>query len=432
MNGPRFSLIIPTRERASTLKYTIAACLMQDYRDYEIVVCDNCSSPETKAVVDSFASPQIVYHRSPTPLSMGENWNLAYSKSSGQYVTYIGDDDALMPHAFSALDSFLKHYPARAMRWNCAVYSWPNIARADFADYLALSLQHGYRPIDGRQAIKDVLAGREPATILPNIYHGCASRAVLEDIRTRGGQVFASFYCDTYSSFAIAHASGEYVSLDAPLSISGFSASSNNIAFNFMRGKNEKAKIYKHENALGGLRVHPIVPDIHTDFVPVADSFLTAKDTLFPDDDDLTLDRRAMISRFLATPPIDTLDDWPPVVAELRRSVSDDPELLRWFEDQVRDFTPVAQIRKDFKAPFEAVYEDSMHLFPSRYGVTDVEGATKLAARLLGYRGDAAISNESAGAFARKIALLRRKLLLKWLHYRAGTGAAPLSSSQPA
>ena len=432
MSGPKFSVIIPTRERADTLRYTLQTCLDQDFESYEIVVCGNCSSPETKAVVDSFASPRIVYHRSPTPLSMGENWNLAYSKSSGQYVTFIGDDDALMPFAFSALDSFLKREPARAMRWNCAVYSWPNNARADLADYLGLSFLRGRRRIDGRQAIKDVLAGRDSATILPNVYHGCASRDVLEDIRTRSGHVFASFHCDTFSSFAIAHSAGEYVSFDAPLSISGFSASSNNIAFNFMRGKSELTRLHKDENALGGLRLHPIVPDIHTDFVPVADSFLTAKDALFPDDDDLTLDRRAMISRFLAAPPIDTLDDWPPVVAELRRSVSDDPELLRWFEDKVREVAPVAQTRRDFKAPFEAVYEDSMHLFPSRYGVSDVEGATRLAARLLGYRGDAAISSEPAGAFARKITLHRRKLLLKWLHYRAGTGAAPLSSSQPA
>ena len=432
MSGPKFSVIIPTRERADTLRYTLQTCLDQDFESYEIVVCGNCSSPETKAVVDSFASPRIVYHRSPTPLSMGENWNLAYSKSSGQYVTFIGDDDALMPFAFSALDSFLKREPARAMRWNCAVYSWPNNARADLADYLGLSFLRGRRRIDGRQAIKDVLAGRDSATILPNVYHGCASRDVLEDIRTRSGHVFASFHCDTFSSFAIAHSAGEYVSFDAPLSISGFSASSNNIAFNFMRGKSELTRLHKDENALGGLRLHPIVPDIHTDFVPVADSFLTAKDALFPDDDDLTLDRRAMISRFLAAPPIDTLDDWPPVVAELRRSVSDDPELLRWFEDKVREVAPVAQTRRDFKAPFEAVYEDSMHLFPSRYGVSDVEGATRLAARLLGYRGDTAIFSEPAGALARKIALHRRKLLLKWLHYRAGTGAARHSSSQTA
>ncbi len=432
MSGPKFSVIIPTRERADTLRYTLQTCLDQDFESYEIVVCGNRSSPKTQPEVDSYASPRIVYHRSPTPLSMGENWNLAYSKSSGQYVTFIGDDDALMPFAFSALDSFLKREPARAMRWNCAVYSWPNNARADLADYLGLSFLRGRRRIDGRQAIKDVLAGRDSATILPNVYHGCASRDVLEDIRTRSGHVFASFHCDTFSSFAIAHSAGEYVSFDAPLSISGFSASSNNIAFNFMRGKSELTRLHKDENALGGLRLHPIVPDIHTDFVPVADSFLTAKDALFPDDDDLTLDRRAMISRFLAAPPIDTLDDWPPVVAELRRSVSDDPELLRWFEDKVREVAPVAQTRRDFKAPFEAVYEDSMHLFPSRYGVSDVEGATRLAARLLGYRGDAAISSEPAGAFARKITLHRRKLLLKWLHYRAGTGAAPLSSSQPA
>ena len=103
MSGPRFSVVIPTRERADTLRFALQTCLVQDYKDYEIVVCDNCSSAATKEVVDSFASPRIVYHRSPTPLSMGDNWNLAYRLTRGQYITYIGDDDGLMPYAFSQL-----------------------------------------------------------------------------------------------------------------------------------------------------------------------------------------------------------------------------------------------------------------------------------------------------------------------------------------
>lgn len=56
MKEPRFSVVIPTRERADTLRFALQTCLDQDFEDYEIVVCDNCSSPATKNVVDSFAS----------------------------------------------------------------------------------------------------------------------------------------------------------------------------------------------------------------------------------------------------------------------------------------------------------------------------------------------------------------------------------------
>ena len=60
MTTPRFSVVIPTRERATTLRYCLRTCLEQDFDDYEIVVCDNCSSPATREVVEEAASPRIV------------------------------------------------------------------------------------------------------------------------------------------------------------------------------------------------------------------------------------------------------------------------------------------------------------------------------------------------------------------------------------
>ena len=57
----RFSIVIPTRERHETLGSTLQTVLTQDFDDYEIVVSDNFSSPETKLVVDSFNSDKIKY-----------------------------------------------------------------------------------------------------------------------------------------------------------------------------------------------------------------------------------------------------------------------------------------------------------------------------------------------------------------------------------
>lgn len=61
MLNPRFSIVIPTRERAETLWHTLRACLAQRFDSYEIVVCDNCSSAATKETVKSFESRKIKY-----------------------------------------------------------------------------------------------------------------------------------------------------------------------------------------------------------------------------------------------------------------------------------------------------------------------------------------------------------------------------------
>jgi hypothetical protein len=386
MNEVEFSLVIPTRERAHSLRYTLQACLQNDFDSYEIVVCDNCSSPATRQVVEDIGSPKIVYHRAPEILCMRDNWNLAYSLTRGKYVIYIGDDDSLMPFAFSTLRSLFANQNVKAIRWDTAIYSWPNIARDDLANHLQIPLTRTVERINGRKAMEEVLAGRAPATLLPNIYHGCVAREVLEQIRVTTGKNFESSYCDTYSSFTVAYLAEEYLSLSAPLSISGFSASSNHIAFSFLRSKNKIAKALRAENDSAGLRLHPSIPDLPTGFVCVADSFLHAKADLFPNDP-ISLDRRAMVERFLLSLPIDDVEEWPAVERELRRCLSDDPALVSWFDKRVVNFTPQPSPRDSYRPNLEGIHVQRLFLDASKYGVTDIAGATELASRLLGYHG---------------------------------------------
>lgn len=385
MKNPRFSVVIPTRERADTLRFTLQTCLDQSFDDYEIVVCDNCSSPATKAVVDSFASRRIVYHRSPTPLCMGDNWNLAYGLARGRYLTYIGDDDGLMPHAFSQLDALIRHHDVKAIRWDYALYSWPNVARSDLADYLQLSMSRRQRWLEGRQAIRDVAAGRLAATFLPNVYHSLVARDVLEEIRIRTGRVFASYCPDTYTSFAVAYLVDAYPSLSAPMSVSGFSGSSNNIAFNFLRSKHPNTQRYRGENAAAGVKLHPWAPDLPTGSAIVADSFLTAKRDLFPEDSSLELDRKVLTEQLLWKMPIDDLGEWPAAIGEIRRSLSDDPELLAWFDERVRQVEPNVSPRDTYRFPKEGLHGTLLHFDAGKYGVEDVACATRLASRIVGY-----------------------------------------------
>ena len=429
MTEPHFSVVIPTRERAATLRSTLLTCLAQDFDDYEIVVCDNCSSARTSDVVRAIGSPKIIYHRSPIALSMRDNWNLAYSLTRGKYVTYIGDDDFLLPFAFSTLRGLFERQNVKAIRWDSAIYSWPNIARADLADHLQIPLARTNERIDGRKAMNDVLAGRAPATILPNIYHGCVAREVLETTHARAGHVFGSFYCDTYSSFAVAYLAQEYLSLSAPLSISGFSASSNHIAFSYLRSKNQIAKTLRKENDSAGLRLHPSIPDLPSGFVCVADSFLRAKADLFPDDA-ISLDRRVIMESFLASLPIDDIDEWPGIEKELRRSLSDDPALVSWFDKRIENFTPRPSPRDSYRPNLEGIHGQRLFLDASSYGVTDIAGATRLSSRLLGYRGKtpewiAGLAPDDSGlrSFYRQ---KRLEMLLNLLKTRGRVGSARL------
>src|SRR5262245_58500000 len=171
MATPRFSIVIPTREGAATLRYTLETCLAQPFDDYEVVVCDNCSSPATREVVEAAASPRVRYVRSDTPLAMSSNWELAVSYAAGEVVTVLGDDDGLLPRPRRELGRLVRTFDAKAVRWNAAFYLWPPVALPGQADYLRVPLGRRARLLDGRTAIAAVVTFQVCYTTLPMLYN---------------------------------------------------------------------------------------------------------------------------------------------------------------------------------------------------------------------------------------------------------------------
>ena len=45
MTDPKFSIVVPTRDRAETLAFALRTCLAQAFENYEVLVSDNDGSP---------------------------------------------------------------------------------------------------------------------------------------------------------------------------------------------------------------------------------------------------------------------------------------------------------------------------------------------------------------------------------------------------
>ena len=116
--APFLSLVIQTRQRHETLGYAIETALMDPMPELEVIVSDNFSSRETAEVVRSFSDSRLKYVRTDRRLSMCDNWEFALGHATGDYIIYIGDDDAVMPGALSRLKDLHSSHPA-------AVYKWP-------------------------------------------------------------------------------------------------------------------------------------------------------------------------------------------------------------------------------------------------------------------------------------------------------------------
>lgn len=389
MSNPRFSVVVPTRERAETLHYAILSFLDQDFEDFEVVIHDNCSSPATRDVVESFRSSKLKYFRSDAPMAMTDSWERALSFAKGEYVTLIGDDDALLSHALRILDDLLKSTSVPIVRWSRATYCWPNHPFIEKRNSLKIPLGNNGYFLPGRAMIKKVVDQRLPFPTLPMLYNSMVHRDLISRIREKCGRVFFSPSPDLGSGYALAYAAGRYLSLDSAMTIGGTSGKSNGIAslIAIQSGAvSEVAKDYASLTSKAGIAPHPKVPAITLWPVAIAEPFYYVKDALFPHDR-LDANRKDLILRSVAElkwVPEETRKD---ALILMRESLKDAPPLQAWFDRKVAaKGLPKLEDVWISKSPRGFVEDEKIiGLDALEFGVTDVYGAAKLCEKILNY-----------------------------------------------
>ncbi len=407
MSTVKFSVVIPTRERAETLRFALGSCLDQSFDDYEVIVSDNFSSAPTREVAEAAGSPRVRYVRTPEPLALSRSWEFAVAHARGEYVLLIGDDDGLLPHALRELDAILTRTGARAVRWDAAFYTWPAVALPGQGNYLRVPMSRSLTARDGGDAIRQAVAFRDLYTELPMLYNAAVRRDVLAELRTRTGCVFPHRYPDVYSGLAVAYVAGRFLSAGVPMTVSGLSAASTGVATLFGRGRNPIDDEFHALNARDGFRPEPRVPDLPVfPQVPVADAFAFAKRVLFPELD-ADVDRTALARACVARTRVSE-SDWPAALGAVRAALSDSEELRAWFDRELAD-TPYRAPEPVELRPaalgFDGTY---LHLDAAALGVRDVAAAARLCEHLLDYRHRPVeyTEGDDADPAARKIAAL--------------------------
>ena len=161
------SVCIPTRNYGRFLRDAIDSVLAQTRRDYELIVVDNCSSDETPALLQEYASrhPEIRCVRNQTPLSLPENFNRALGLARGELVKVLCADDWLAPEALEKSAAALEAQPGAAL----AATGRMRVSEArDPLGIVGYARHAGV--VDGRRAIERCLYGTnyigEPSAVL--------------------------------------------------------------------------------------------------------------------------------------------------------------------------------------------------------------------------------------------------------------------------
>jgi glycosyltransferase involved in cell wall biosynthesis len=96
---PRVSIGVAVYNGERFLSKNLDSLLAQTFRDYEIIICDNCSNDATEQICRSYAKAdgRIRYHRNSENIGAPRNFNLAATFSLGEYFKWSAADDLCAP-----------------------------------------------------------------------------------------------------------------------------------------------------------------------------------------------------------------------------------------------------------------------------------------------------------------------------------------------
>ncbi|MGD8894277.1 MAG: glycosyltransferase [Desulfobacterales bacterium] len=106
---PRVSVIIPTYNRGWIIREAIDSVMVQDYRDFELIVVDDGSTDNTPDILDSFRDEIRVLRQENQGVSAARNRGLA--AASGRFIAFLDSDDLWLPQKLLRQVEFFNKNP---------------------------------------------------------------------------------------------------------------------------------------------------------------------------------------------------------------------------------------------------------------------------------------------------------------------------------
>ncbi len=279
MQQHHFTIIVPTRERADTLYWTLRTLVAQDYENLTILVSDNYSQDNTKEVVDSFQDKRIKYVNTGKRVEMALNWEFALSHVKEGYVGFLGDDDGYLLGSIKLINYLINKYPTQAITWKMASYGWPNL------DYENYNNAFGYsfgNTVFYKNSIKELnyleKNYHDFYHTLFNMYpNGVVSIDVINRLKGKNNRFFNACAPDIYSAIAITKELSTFLYTDICLSMSGTSKKSNSgssLGAN-AHSNSQNLELNKFFTELKEMPLYPKLPrELDVLLVAIADAYI--------------------------------------------------------------------------------------------------------------------------------------------------------------
>jgi glycosyltransferase involved in cell wall biosynthesis len=118
MTPPKISVLIPTYNYGHFLPEAIESVLAQEFRDFELLIVDDCSTDDTAGIVRPFCArdERVRFSVNPANLGMVNNWNHCMEQARGEYIKFLfGDDKLYHPQALGKMMALLEKHSSATL-----------------------------------------------------------------------------------------------------------------------------------------------------------------------------------------------------------------------------------------------------------------------------------------------------------------------------
>lgn len=108
---PKVSVIMPVYNSVLYIKEAIDSILNQTFKDFELILVEDCSSDGTKAIIEGYKDERIKIIYNSVNKGVAYSRNKALENCKGEYVAIMDHDDISLPTRFEEEVKFLDNNP---------------------------------------------------------------------------------------------------------------------------------------------------------------------------------------------------------------------------------------------------------------------------------------------------------------------------------
>jgi glycosyltransferase involved in cell wall biosynthesis len=122
--NPKFSIVIPTRNRSEWLAKALEAALGQTFPDLEVVVVNNdtIGSTASESLVSEIGDSRVCHIRT-GGLGMAENWQVGVEAARGEFLLVCSDKLRLLPWLLQTVNERFRDQSVDAVVWQIGDHS---------------------------------------------------------------------------------------------------------------------------------------------------------------------------------------------------------------------------------------------------------------------------------------------------------------------